>query len=136
MFMATDGTQVGEVLEEDYDAFYQDVFMKASALGELQEIIVCENKTDHLNGNVYIRFTTTDEGRKARDYFNTIWYDKRPLYCDLCHVVSFQDAICRAHQHNSCDRGEQCNFIHERKTNPDLIEGLLLSQWKSKHINN
>lgn len=132
--MPTGDSKDLDSMEKEYRSFYEDVFLETSKLGEVQEIVVCENKTDHLNGNVYVRFSKPEEARIARDSLNTRWYDKRPLYCDLCHVVNFQEAICRAHQQDACDRGEQCNFIHERKTNSELAQGLMLSQWKTRHI--
>ncbi|AET41438.1 uncharacterized protein Ecym_8150 [Eremothecium cymbalariae DBVPG len=119
---------------EDFDFFYEDVFLEAAKFGEVQEIIVCENKTDHLNGNVYIRFSTSDAAKAARDAFVTRWYGERPLYCDLSHVTDFREAVCKSYEEGKCGRGEQCNFIHRRRVDYSLANGLLLSQWKKRHI--
>lgn len=124
-----------EELQKDFDSFYEDVFMEASKFGEIQEILVCENKTDHLNGNVYIKYFQNEEAKAALDNFNTRWYNERPLYCDFCHVTDFHEAVCRSHVTNSCERGELCNFIHERRTSSGLITDLKNSQWKKNHVN-
>ncbi|AMD21493.1 HER215Cp [Eremothecium sinecaudum] len=121
-------------LIDDFNCFYEDVFMEAAKYGEVQEIIVCENKTDHLNGNVCIRFKDIDAAKAARDAFITRWYGERPLYCDLSHVTEFRDAVCKSYEEGQCERGEKCNFIHRRKVDYRLTNDLLLSQWKKYHI--
>lgn len=121
-------------LTEDFESFYEDVFLEAARFGEVQELIVCENKTDHLNGNVYIRYSTIDAAKAARDALITRWYGERPLYCDLSHVTDFREAVCKSYEEGTCDRGEQCNFIHRRIIGYHIANGLMLSQWKSRHI--
>lgn len=119
---------------DDFNFFYEDVFIEAAKYGEVQEIVVCENKTDHLNGNVYIRFKEIDSAKAAHEVFATRWYNERPLYCDLSHVTDFREALCKSYEEGMCDRGELCNFIHRRRLDNSLVNDLMLSQWKKNHI--
>lgn len=117
-------------LQFDFDAFYEDVYMEASRFGEVQSMVVCENRNDHLNGNVYIMFSNAQEAQGARDSFNTRWYNERPLYCDLSHVSDFREAICRKHDMRSCERGDECNFMHVQRPTLQLLKDLEKAQWK------
>jgi hypothetical protein len=43
-------------LQQDFDLFYEDIFMELAKYGEIEEMHVCDNVGDHLVGNIYIRF--------------------------------------------------------------------------------
>ncbi|SCU93905.1 LAMI_0E16006g1_1 [Lachancea mirantina] len=116
--------------QRDFDAFFEDVYIEASKFGEVRSMVVCENKNDHLNGNVYIIFSRPQDAQAVRDSFNTRWYDSRPLYCDLSHVSGFHDAICRKHDMQACERGDECNFMHVHRPSPALLQDLEWAQQK------
>lgn len=122
------------LLPEDFDAFYTDVFLKVAEQGEVESIVVCENENFHLNGNVYVRFSSLSAAQNAVMTLNQEWFGGRPVYCDLLPVQSFYEANCRAHDSNSCNRGGLCNFMHVRHPNPELRRKLKQAQEKSRAL--
>lgn len=115
---------------KQFEQFYKDVFIECALLGEVQEVVVCENENDHLNGNVYVKFRTEDEAHTVRDNFSSRWYNGRPVYCELSPVSDFRDATCRQHDTRSCERGGNCNFMHAKPVSRDTVRQLQLSQRK------
>lgn len=113
-----------------FEDFYKDIFIEASQIGEIDELTVCENHNDHLNGNVYIKFVSKEAARKARDIFSTRWFNSRPVYCELSPVVDFRGSSCRQHDTQSCDRGGTCNFMHVKRPSRELLKQMRLSQKK------
>ncbi|SCU83093.1 LANO_0B08306g1_1 [Lachancea nothofagi CBS 11611] len=122
-------------IQEDFNAFFEDVYMEGARFGELQAMVVCENKNDHLNGNVYLKFATPKEAHAVKDSFNTRWYNERPLYCEFSHVSDFRDAICRKHDMQSCERGDECNFMHVQRPSQGFLKDLESAQWRQKQMN-
>ena len=114
-----------------FDLFYKDIFIQLARLGELEAVVVCENENDHLNGNVYAKYTSKDAAYTACQTLNTLWYGGKPVYAELSPVDSFHDAICRSHETNSCSRGDHCNFIHIRRPSGAVKSALFRSQEKS-----
>lgn len=119
------------LLNEEFDKFYADVFIKAAEQGEVESIVVCENENFHLNGNVYVRFTSLGAANNAVMTLNQEWFGGRPVYCDLLPVQSFHEANCRSHDTNSCNRGGLCNFMHTRRPSQELRRKLKQAQDKS-----
>lgn len=122
-------------LQEIFDQFYKDVFVKFASFGEIKDIVVCENDNDHLNGNVYVRFSSIELAISSVLDLNTRWYNMKPVHCELSPVISFSDANCRAYDNNACTRGEKCNFMHMRKPTTSLKYDLNQSQSKSALFN-
>lgn len=40
-------------LQQDFDLFYEDIFMELAKYGEIEEMNVCDNVGDHLVGSNY-----------------------------------------------------------------------------------
>lgn len=118
-------------LEEYFDHFYQDIFIKFSELGVVTNLVVCENENHHLNGNVYVKFKSPDSAYNAVMTLNQEWYDGRPVHCELSPVDNFQEANCRAYETDTCNRGDHCNFMHVRKPRQELKSNLFRAQDKS-----
>jgi splicing factor U2AF subunit len=38
-------------LQQDFDLFYEDIFMELAKFGEIEEMNVCDNIGDHLVGS-------------------------------------------------------------------------------------
>ncbi|GMM36586.1 hypothetical protein DASC09_039110 [Saccharomycopsis crataegensis] len=120
-----------EQIDDLFNKFYEDLFIECSLLGaQVEDIVVCENANDHLNGNVYIKFATESSTDKILQNFNTRWYNDRPVYCELSPVRNFNQSVCKQHFMGKCDRGDMCNFMHSKRPSEGLFEGLYLSQAK------
>ncbi|KAI7879658.1 RNA-binding domain-containing protein [Lichtheimia hyalospora FSU 10163] len=101
-------------LQQDFDLFYEDVFMELAKFGEVEEMIVCDNIGDHLVGNVYCQYRYEEAAGNAVDSLNDRFYAGRPLYAELSPVTDFREACCRQHEIAECNRGGFCNFMHLR----------------------
>ena len=78
-------------MQQDYDLFYEDLFVELGKYGEIIEMNVCDNVGDHLVGNVYTRFKYEDDATKACNDLNTRFYAGRPLYAELSPVSDFRE---------------------------------------------
>lgn len=119
-------------IQEYFEHFYKDIFLKFASYGDIDSLVVCENENNHLNGNVYVKFTTKDTAYNACLELNQTWFGSRPVHSELSPVESFHDANCRAYETDSCNRGDHCNFMHIRKPSGQLRSSLFRSQEKRK----
>ncbi|QLG71695.1 hypothetical protein HG535_0C00440 [Zygotorulaspora mrakii] len=116
-----------------FDQFYEDVYIEACKFGPLRSMIVCEN-ANHLKGNVYLYYEREQDAQRAKDNFNTRWYDERPMYSDLTHIEDFREAICRKHDMKACERGNECNFMHVKRPSSRIkmdLEKAQAKKWQS-----
>ena len=88
-------------LQEDFDLFYEDVFMELAKFGEVEEMVVCDNVGDHLVGNVYCQFRLEESAGNAVESLNNRFYAGKVianlgkihcLYCvrapSICRVIT------------------------------------------------
>ena len=55
-----------DVLQDHFEEFYEDIFEELTNIGgELEQLRVCENLSDHLAGNVYAKFREEEDAEKA-----------------------------------------------------------------------
>lgn len=53
-------------LQDHFEEFYEDIFEELTNIGgELEQLRVCENLSDHLMGNVYAKFREEEDAEKA-----------------------------------------------------------------------
>ncbi|KAI5961217.1 uncharacterized protein KGF55_004142 [Candida pseudojiufengensis] len=121
-------------IQEIFDLFYQDIFIHLSTLGEISSLVVCENENNHLNGNVYVRYFSTDDALKTNNELNQEWFNGRPVHSELSPVLDFNDARCRAYDTNSCERGEMCNYMHIRQPSKGIKDKLYKGQEKKYQL--
>ena len=65
--------QTGQPLPQDeravqdhFEDFYEDIFEELTSIGgELEQLRVCENLSDHLSGNVYAKFYEEEDAERA-----------------------------------------------------------------------
>ena len=117
-------------IQEQFDLFYQDIFIHLGSMGEIYDLVVCENENNHLNGNVYVQFNSALDASLVNTALNQEWFNGRPVHSDLSPVDSFPDAHCRAYDTNSCERGEMCNYMHIRQPTTSLKQLLYKAQDK------
>ncbi|CDZ98228.1 rna-binding domain-containing protein [Phaffia rhodozyma] len=128
-------TLTDEELQDDFDAFYEDMFMELAQFGNLLEIHICDNVGDHLVGNVYARYEWEVEAGAAVANMNDRWYQARPLWAELSPVTDFREACCRQNETGDCNRGGLCNFLHVRLPSPRLASELRAGQRLEREIN-
>ncbi|CAK7901516.1 hypothetical protein CAAN1_11S03268 [[Candida] anglica] len=121
-------------IQESFDHFYKDIFLKFASLGHVEALVVCENENNHLNGNVYVKFRSKDAAYNACMELNQSWFGGRPVHSEFSPVESFHEANCRAHETDTCTRGDHCNFMHIRNPNSHLRGILFRAQEKSRIV--
>ena len=54
------------MLQDHFEEFYEDIFDELTNIGgDLEQLRVCENLSDHLTGNVYAKFREEEDAEKA-----------------------------------------------------------------------
>lgn len=112
--------------EDDFVAFYQDVFNEVSKYGPVDVLSVVENLGDHLLGNTYVRYLDDRCAAEAVEGLKGKYFHGYPVRAELCPVVNFAEARCRNYEEGLCDRGGLCNFMHVRYV-PVAIEDFLFN---------
>ena len=55
-----------DMLQDHFEEFYEDIFEELTNIGgDLEQLRVCENLSDHLTGNVYAKFREEEDADKA-----------------------------------------------------------------------
>lgn len=121
---------VPKTMASDFPEFFLDVFRQLATYGEVKSVVVCENENSHLNGNVYVKYATIQQAEAAVTGLNQQWFDGRPVHCELSPVENFGEAVCRAHDTNSCNRGDKCNYMHVHTQNDPTLKRILPSHQK------
>ncbi|AIB09599.1 mRNA splicing factor U2 associated factor (nucleomorph) [Lotharella oceanica] len=121
-------------LEKKFEEFYEDIFEEFAIFGQIENINICDNLSDHMIGNVYVKFRNEKSAMKALKSINGRFYNGRIIIAETSPVTDFREATCRQFQDNTCTRGGYCNFMHlksikrslrkkmfDRYKNPDNI---------------
>ena len=115
-----------DMLQDHFEEFYEDIFEELNSVGgELEQLRVCENLSDHLTGNVYAKFYEEEDAEKALKALMGRFYAGRPILAQFCPVTDFKDARCRQYEEATCGRGGYCNFMHLKKVSSRLQRRLL-----------
>jgi len=99
-------------LEKNFEDFYEDIFEEFAIFGQIENINICDNLSDHMIGNVYIKFRNEKSAIKAYKSVNGRFYNGRIIIAEISPVTDFKEATCRQFQDNTCTRGGYCNFMH------------------------
>jgi splicing factor U2AF subunit len=91
-------------LQQDFDLFYEDIFMELAKYGEIEEMNVCDNVGDHLVGSnyilildVYVRFKYEEDAGKACDSLNDRFYAGKAFvrFAGNIRILHFRSSIIR-----------------------------------------
>ncbi|KAG0259972.1 hypothetical protein DFQ27_003784 [Actinomortierella ambigua] len=117
-----------EELQQNFNDFYEDIFVELAKYGEIEEMNVCDNVGDHLVGNIYARYKYEEDAGKAVESLNNRFYAGRPLWAELSPVTDFREACCRQYENAECTRGGFCNFMHLKMVERQISRELFASQ--------
>jgi splicing factor U2AF 35 kDa subunit len=102
-----------EQLQRHFDDIFEELFIEMeSKYGEIEEMNICDNLSEHLAGNTYVKFRHEEDSEKACLDLNNRWFNGKPIYAELSPVTDFHEACCRQYQMGECPRGGFCNFMH------------------------
>lgn len=105
--------------------FFEDAFMELSKYGTVVELHVIDNVSDHMVGNVYVKYRDEEEAATAQQALQGRYYDGRLLnQVEFCPVLDFREARCREFDEEVCKRGGFCNFLHIKPIPMPLIRSL------------
>jgi splicing factor U2AF subunit len=111
-FMGDDITE--ERIQEHFDDTFEELFVELEKkYGEIEEMNICDNLSEHLagkfiflnnivdllfQGNCYCKFRFEEDAEKAVIDLNNRWFDGRAVYAELSPVTDFHEACCRQYQ--------------------------------------
>jgi splicing factor U2AF subunit len=110
-----------EQVQKHFDEIFQELFIEMEAkYGEIEEMNICDNLSEHLAGNTYVKFRYEEDSEKACADLNNRWFNGKPIYAELSPVTDFHEACCRQYQMGECPRGGFCNFMHLKPISNNL----------------
>ncbi|KAL6939156.1 hypothetical protein ACO0RG_002983 [Hanseniaspora osmophila] len=125
------------LLAQPFDALYLDIFQQMHNYGKILDLVVCENDTDHLRGNVYVRFEKTEDCLKAFHDINNKWYNKKPVYARLTNITRLSNLVCPVHssgkacaKRNQNNEPMECFQLHVKSPSKNLKKEVLLANHK------
>ncbi|EAX96776.1 hypothetical protein TVAG_216790 [Trichomonas vaginalis G3] len=101
------------------DAFYYDIFLMCQRFGPVEDILIASNKTDIMNGNVYVSFKEVDAAQAAFLTLNNQYYAGRKVECVLTPISRLSNAICNE---SACPYGSTCNYVHPLKISEHITK--------------
>ena len=96
---------------EEYEFFYASFHTLLSACGTIVDMIVNENKTAHIKGNVLVKFETPEMAKVVFEHINNQFFNQTLLQPQYCNVDDLHIARCKQHDSGKCTKFE-CNFFH------------------------
>ncbi len=122
-----------EELQQHFDDIFEELFIEMEAqYGEIEEMNICDNLSEHLAGNTYVKFRFEEDAEKACQYLNNRWFNGKPIYAELSPVTDFHEACCRQYQMGECPRGGFCNFMHLKPISNSLRRKLYSVKYSKK----
>ena len=125
-----------------FEQFYEEIFLELSNFGELKDLSVADNLSDHLIGNVYAKFYDEDSASKAFNELAGKYYHSNLVDEEYSNIINIKDCKCRKYEDGLCQRGALCNFLHIKEVNKSLIKSLkdemyeIHPEYKKNRINN
>jgi splicing factor U2AF subunit len=122
-----------EELQQHFDDIFEELFIEMeSQYGEIEEMNICDNLSEHLAGNTYVKFRYEEDSEKACQQLNNRWFNGKPIYAELSPVTDFHEACCRQYQMGECPRGGFCNFMHLKPISNSLRRKLYSVKYSKK----
>jgi len=102
-----------EDLYGDFEEFSKDVLLELDKFGRVVQFKVCCNRTDHLQGNVYVEYEKKRHAKRAFEKLHQRFYDGKRVQCRYIKIKSWKRAICGMHyRRGHCTHGDRCSFLH------------------------
>lgn len=118
--------------QEHMELFYEEVFLDLAQYGEIEDLVVCDNCSDHMVGNVYVKFFKEEEAEKALVNLQMRFYGSKLIQVEFSPVTDFREARCRAFHETRCTRGGFCNFMHIKHV-PKAVKRRVVHQMYQEH---
>eukprot|EP00397_Hematodinium_sp_SG-2012_P051217 GEMP01059915.1.p1 GENE.GEMP01059915.1~~GEMP01059915.1.p1 ORF type:complete len:457 (+),score=110.44 GEMP01059915.1:1-1371(+) len=114
------------------EQFYTEVFLELANYGEIEDMVVVDNASDHMIGNVYVKYYNSQDCERALQKLSGRFYGGKLIQAEASPVVDFREARCRAFHESRCNRGGYCNFMHIKHI-PKAIKRRLVRMMYEEH---
>lgn len=118
--------------QEHVEAFYEEVFLELANYGEIEDIVVLDNVSDHMLGNVYCKYYHDQSAERAMRGLPGRFYGTKLLQPEFSPVTDFREARCRAFHETRCVRGGLCNFMHSKHI-PRAVKRRVIREMYEEH---
>jgi len=118
--------------QEHVEAFYEEVFLELANYGEIEDLVVLDNVSDHMVGNVYCKYYHEEAAERAVRNLSGRFYGGRLIQAEYTPVTDFREARCRAFHETRCARGGLCNFMHIKHI-PKAVTRRLVREMYEEH---
>eukprot|EP00437_Effrenium_voratum_P037982 CAMPEP_0181478554 /NCGR_PEP_ID=MMETSP1110-20121109/42808_1 /TAXON_ID=174948 /ORGANISM="Symbiodinium sp., Strain CCMP421" /LENGTH=248 /DNA_ID=CAMNT_0023603923 /DNA_START=62 /DNA_END=805 /DNA_ORIENTATION=+ len=118
--------------QEHLESFYEEVFLELAKFGEIEDMVVVDNVSEHMLGNVYCKYFNDNDADKAAQQMDKRFYGSRLIAVEYSPVTDFREARCRAFHETRCARGGLCNFMHIKHI-PKAVKRNIVRQMYEAH---
>ena len=87
---------------EEFHNFYAEVFLELAKYGEIEDMQVCDNLSDHMFGNLYCKFVSEDDAAKCRKEITGRMYGGKLVVPEFSPVSNFSEGRCRQYEDGTC----------------------------------
>ena len=95
-----------------------------SNFGELKDLFILDNLSEHLIGNVYAKFCDEKAAANAYDNLQGKYYHSDLVVEEYCPIINPKDGKCYKFEDGLCNKGPYCNFLHFKDISKSLIKSL------------
>jgi len=114
------------------EQFYSEVFLELANYGEIEDMVVVDNASDHMIGNVYVKYYDEGDCERALQKLSGRFYGGKLIQAEASPVQDFREARCRAFHESRCNRGGYCNFMHIKHI-PKAVKRRLVRMMYEEH---
>ena len=95
-----------------------------SNFGELKDLFVVDNLSDHLIGNVYAKFFDEKAASNAFENLKGKYYHTDLVVEEYCPIINPMEGKCYKYEDGLCNKGPYCNFLHFKEISRSLVKSL------------
>ena len=106
------------------EKFYEEIFLELSNFGELKDLFVVDNLSEHLIGNVYAKFFDEKAASNAFENLKGKYYHSDLVVEEYCPIINPMDGKCYKYEDGLCNKGPYCNFLHFKEISRSLVKSL------------
>jgi splicing factor U2AF subunit len=118
--------------QEHFEVFFEEFFLELANYGEIEDLVVLDNVSEHMLGNVYVKFFREQDAEKCVNSIGKRFYGSKLLSAEYSPVSDFRDARCKAFHETRCVRGGLCNFMHVKHC-PKTLKRRVVRQMYEEH---
>jgi len=82
-----------KLAEEDFEDFCEDIFLELMKYGEIEDLYICDNISEHMVGNVYCKYRSEDDAAKAMVGLTGRFYNGKAVVAEYSPVTDFRKQV-------------------------------------------